>query len=296
MMNHRMKIIKEIFINPIAVGLAIFTGAMGAIPIFVWVVSLILGLKTDLNNGIMDALSTFIETYRIYFCISPLIVIPLILVEGMYRKTRRFLGEEVTVICNIENNRKADYKVYDRETGKLRPRETSLDFIFTNNENVEINLVASFVSFKHIDKNGIERNILKKVNPNNSNIGWNGNRIFKDIVIGRKGKKSTLNIVRSQYPYNSIKFFEDVWISSDEGRYEFEVAINGKANGIPIEEIRRKDYFVISKRVIEFGEDERIFPDDARLHPDEEPIRGWNTGIELVRFGFATPITKTEFV
>ena len=57
MMKHRLKIVKEILINPIAIGLAIFVGVIGAIPIFSSFVSLVLGLKNDLNNGIMDRLS-----------------------------------------------------------------------------------------------------------------------------------------------------------------------------------------------------------------------------------------------
>ena len=39
-----------------------------------------------------------------------------------------------------------------------------------------------------------------------------------------------------------------------------------------------------------------ILPDDPHIHPDEQPIRGWEGGIEFVRFGFIKPVSKIEFV
>ncbi len=294
-MKHRWKVAKEILINPVALGLAILVGMVSAVPVLSPIVSLIFGLGTDLGKGFMDGVFAFIETYRIYFCILPFIIIPLILAEGMYRKSRRFLGEFVPVSYGIESHRNSDFKIFEKATGKLSHTETALDLIFTNKEKVDVNLYANFVSFIHVDKNGIEKTLIKKVNPNNLYVGWNGNRDFGKITVGKSGKQGTMNIVRSQYPYNSLKFFDDVWIPSDEGRYEFEIAINGEIDRIQIEEIIHKDYFLLSRRIVEVGE-EGIAPGDTRIIQDEEPIRGWEGGVEFVRFGFAKPASKTEFI
>ena len=107
--------------------------------------------------------------------------------------------------------------------------------------------------------------------------------------------QGTINVVESKYPHNILVFFNTVLVPADEGIYEFEVAIDGDISGTIIERVTHKKYFIVSKRIMETGTN-GILPDDPHIHPDEQPIRGWEGGIEFVRFGFIKPVSKIEFV
>lgn len=284
-MKNRLKIIKEIIAQPIFWIINVLVLMAGNITTIFDIYSFFTGKDVEtFKKGVLQ--SPFLFYMRIHWYWIILFLFSLAIFEGLYRKTKKFLGETIPVSLNIEEHKNPDAKIFDRQSGKLIGSTTELNVFVTNREKVDISCSASFILFTHTDKSGIKRDILKKVNPSNLALSWNGDVDTKKVAIGKNSLKGTINIVSSKYPHNILCFFNNsVLIPADEGTYEFEIALDGDISGTPIERIIYKDYFTVSKRIVETGDD-GIFPGDPLVHPDEQPIRGWKGGIEFVRFGF----------
>lgn len=222
----RTNLLREIFFKPIWAILVILWGLFR----FAFDVLDTLGVETIAAREIILGNPLTIFLFNNWIWLTVLLFLAATL-EGLFRKTRVYLGEEITANVNI-----IPYPTKRNEVN-------ALDFRIVNREKAELNRCsARVVLLEHRYNPKMALDVLRGVNPDGANLVWaSGNEVE---TLPRNGGEKVLRFCFDRGNDLGLSFFQH---NSHylQGKYHVVIEVSGYYGIVPMRAIRFDGCFLL---------------------------------------------------